>query len=129
MYLPLHWRETKEGHAVEKDNPGRVIQGHAGLHDLGLAADDAEVAVAGAQSVGELEEVAITLLVMHRVVWIGQYIRQNSRRLKCLENVLDDVGPLADDTEKVDSHGLSKERHIGRGNLLSRQASLASDGA
>jgi len=46
-----------------QNHPGGVVEGHAGLHDLGLAAHDAEVAVAGAQDVCHLEKISAQLSV------------------------------------------------------------------
>lgn len=40
-----------------QDMASRLVQGQTGLHDFRFAADNAEVVVASAQGVGELEEV------------------------------------------------------------------------
>lgn len=56
-------------------------------------------------------------------------LRQNCGRFQSPEDVLNDVRPLADDANEIDSHRLSEQRHVGGRNVFRTEAGPAGDGA
>lgn len=111
QYVPLNGGQAKQAHAVVDDDAGGVVQGHTGLLELGLAADDLEVVVAARDGVGEAEEVG-----------------EDGGGLPGLVRVGEDVGPLDQVAAEVDGLGLLEQGEVGRGDLLVREAGLALDG-
>ncbi|TKW55362.1 hypothetical protein CTA1_4108 [Colletotrichum tanaceti] len=110
--LPLDRGQSQQTHAVVEHGPGSRVQCQAGLLDLWLASNNAQVVVTAADDVREAEQVG-----------------QHSGGLQRLERVLDNVGVLADDADQLNGMLLRQQTEVGLGHLLLRHAGLAEDGA
>lgn len=88
------------------------VQRHAGLHQLLLAAHDAQMVVARAQHVGHLKQIG-----------------QDGRRLQGLQGVLHDVWVLRHDADEVLGVDLAEEGEIRALEFFLREPGSAGDGA
>jgi hypothetical protein len=110
--IPLNGGKTKQTHAVVEHNSSGIVQSHTGLLELILTADNSEVIVAGAEDVSHLEQVC-----------------QDGGGLKSLEGVLDNVGPLAEKSDKVCGVLLLEEAEVRSSELLVAKVDPSSDRA
>lgn len=99
--IPLDGREAEKSHAIVQHNSGSIVQGHTGLLQLRVAADDLQVVVAAADGVCHAEQIS-----------------EDSGGLKRLEGVLEDVRPLGEVADNVDGMLLLEKGQVGRVELL-----------